>query len=72
MMVWPKATKCSKNVVSTASDGWALLNASPDVPVQIERYLSDPYQNPLIAGLERAADKCRSRPCDAPFANEGE
>ena len=28
--------------VSTARDGWVLLNASPDVPVQIERYLSDP------------------------------
>ena len=28
--------------VSTEGDGWVLLNASPDVPIQIERYLSDP------------------------------
>ena len=28
--------------VSTDGDGWVLLNASPDVPIQIERYLSDP------------------------------
>ena len=28
--------------VATASDGWVLFNASPDVPIQIERYLSDP------------------------------
>jgi pyrroloquinoline quinone biosynthesis protein B len=28
--------------VSTDGDGWVLLNASPDAPIQIERYLSDP------------------------------
>ncbi len=37
--------------VSAEGDGWVLLNASPDVPVQIERYLSDPSTKPRSSSV---------------------